>query len=87
VEARFNPFGDCANLAARYVHGLRQTYHRLRNRFRRILWTSLVTWIKWNLVLVYVRDSVSVSARYVHGLHQMYHRLRIDLDGRDGTPR
>jgi hypothetical protein len=26
VEARFGPFGDSANLDARYVHGLRRTY-------------------------------------------------------------
>jgi hypothetical protein len=34
VEARFGPFGDSANLDARYVHGLRRTYHRLKNHFR-----------------------------------------------------
>jgi hypothetical protein len=33
VEARFNPFGDSAYLDAREVHGLRRTYHRLRNHF------------------------------------------------------
>jgi hypothetical protein len=33
VEARFLHFGDSANLDARWVHGLRQTYHRLRNHF------------------------------------------------------
>ena len=32
LEARFGPFGDNANLDARSVHGLRRTYHRLRNR-------------------------------------------------------
>ena len=32
VEACFGPFGDSANLDARSVHGLRRTYHRLRNR-------------------------------------------------------
>jgi hypothetical protein len=31
VEARFGPFGDSANLDARWVHGLRRMYHRLRN--------------------------------------------------------
>ena len=31
LEARFGPFGDSANLDARSVHGLRRTYHRLRN--------------------------------------------------------
>jgi hypothetical protein len=29
VEAHFGPFGDRINLEARYVHGLRQMYHRL----------------------------------------------------------
>ena len=33
VESHFFPFGDSASLGARKVHGLRQTYHRLRNRF------------------------------------------------------
>ena len=33
VEASFGLFGDSANLDARSVHGLRRTYHRLRNRF------------------------------------------------------
>ena len=26
VEARFGPFGDSANLDARFTHGLRRTY-------------------------------------------------------------
>ena len=38
VEARFGPFGDSANLGARSAHGLRQTYHRLGNRFGRTRW-------------------------------------------------
>jgi hypothetical protein len=33
VKACFSPFGDSANLDARQVHGLRQTYHRLGNCF------------------------------------------------------
>jgi hypothetical protein len=33
VEARFDSFGDTANLDGTQVHGLRQTYHRLRNHF------------------------------------------------------
>jgi hypothetical protein len=33
VEDRFSPFGDSANLDVRLVHGLRQTYHKLRNCF------------------------------------------------------
>ena len=33
LEARFGLFGDCTNLDARSVHGLRRTYHRLRKSF------------------------------------------------------
>jgi hypothetical protein len=33
VEARFGPFGDNANLDARYVHGVHRTYHRLIKSF------------------------------------------------------
>jgi hypothetical protein len=33
AEACFGPFGDSADLGAREVHGLRRTYHRLRNLF------------------------------------------------------
>ena len=40
LEARFGPFGDCANLDARSVHGLRGTYHRLENHFGRTRWNS-----------------------------------------------
>jgi hypothetical protein len=40
VEASFGPFGDSANLDARLVHGLRRTYHRLRNHFGRTRWNS-----------------------------------------------
>jgi hypothetical protein len=29
VDAHFSPFGDSANLDARYVNGLHRTYHRL----------------------------------------------------------
>ena len=35
LEARFGLFGDSANLDTRLVYGLRQTYHRLGNHFRR----------------------------------------------------
>jgi hypothetical protein len=33
VEVHFSSFGDSANPNARYVHGLGQTYHGLRNDF------------------------------------------------------
>ena len=40
LKARFGPFGDSGNIDARWVHGLRRTYHRLGNRFGRTLWNS-----------------------------------------------
>ena len=40
VESGFGPFGDSVSIGARKVHGLRQTYHRLINRFGRIQWYS-----------------------------------------------
>ena len=40
VEARFVPFGDSANLDSRSVHGLRGTYHRLKNHFGRTRWNT-----------------------------------------------
>jgi hypothetical protein len=33
VDACFGLFGDSANIDARLLHSLRQTYHRVRNRF------------------------------------------------------
>jgi hypothetical protein len=33
VESHFGPFGDRVSVSARLVHGLRQTYHMLRNHF------------------------------------------------------
>jgi hypothetical protein len=40
VEARFGLFRDSANLDARSVHGLRRTYHRLKNYFGLTQWNS-----------------------------------------------
>jgi hypothetical protein len=33
LEYHFGPFGDVVSVSARKVHGLRQTYHRLRKWF------------------------------------------------------
>jgi len=52
VEDRFSPLRDSGNIDARWVHGLRRTYHRLENHFGRTRWNSKVTWVMWNLVLV-----------------------------------
>jgi hypothetical protein len=40
IEAHFGLFGDSDNLEAGLVHGLCQTYHRLKNRFGRTRWHS-----------------------------------------------
>ena len=40
VESCFGPFGDGVSVGARQVHGLRQTFHRLRNRFGHTQWYS-----------------------------------------------
>jgi hypothetical protein len=34
VESRFVLFRDSVSVGSRYVHDLRRTYQRLRNRFR-----------------------------------------------------
>ena len=76
VDARFSPFGDSANLDARYVQALRRMYHGLEKHFGRSRWNSYVTWVMWNLisvcletVLVSVQDRCIVCALW-------YHRLR-----------
>ena len=33
LKDHFGPFGDSGNIDAKWVHGLRRTYHRLGNRF------------------------------------------------------
>jgi hypothetical protein len=50
--AHFGLFGDSANLDARQVNGLPETYHRLINLFRHNRWNSYVTWVMSNLVSV-----------------------------------
>jgi hypothetical protein len=87
VEARFRPFKDSANPDARWVHGLCQMYHNLRNHFGRTRWNSKVTWVMWNLVLVHldillvpVQDRCMFCAKHTVG-------SEIVLDPPDGTPR
>jgi hypothetical protein len=65
---------------------LRRTYHRLRNRFGRIRWFSLVTRLKWKLdsvhleiVLILRQDRCTVHAERTIG-------SEIVLDMPDGTP-
>jgi cytochrome b len=50
VESRFSPFGESVSVGARWVHGLRQTHHWLRNHFGHTQRNSLMTWVMWNLI-------------------------------------
>jgi hypothetical protein len=61
VESCFGLFGDSANLDARQVHGLRRTYHRLKNRFRCSRWYSKVMRLKRMLVLVCLKVVLIVT--------------------------
>jgi hypothetical protein len=82
VESRFGPFGDSANLDARWMHGIRRTYHRLRNHF-------------WTHPMELLGDVGHVESRFgpfgdnVNGCvvctkHTI--GLEIILDAPDGTP-
>ena len=85
VEVRIGLFQHSANLDTRMVHGLRRTYHRLRNHFGRTRCNSKVTWVMWNLisfflqtVLVLVQDRCMLCAKHTRG-------PEIVLDALDGT--
>ena len=87
LKARFGPFGDSANRDVRSVHGLRQTYHRLRNCFGCTQRYSYVPRLKWKLstacleiVLILTQDLCTVCAERTIG-------SEIVLDAPDGTPR
>jgi hypothetical protein len=45
LKDHFSTFGDTADLDARWVHDLRQMYHRLRNNFGCTEWNSYVMWV------------------------------------------
>jgi hypothetical protein len=68
------------------VHGLRQTYHRLKNHFGQpIEHLCDIGHVESHFGLF--GDSVSVGVRLVLGLRQMYLSSEIILDPPDGTPR
>jgi hypothetical protein len=87
MESHFGPFGDSVCVGARYLHGLRQTYHRLRNRFGCIRWFSSVKRLMCKLdsvcleiVLVLTQDKCTVHAERTIGSEIVLHIP-------DGTPR
>jgi hypothetical protein len=52
VESHFGPFGYIVSVDARQVHGLHQTYHRLRKSF-------------WMHPIVLLGDEAKVDARFI----------------------
>jgi hypothetical protein len=87
VESCFDPFREGVSVSARWVHGLCQTYHRLRNCFgcnpRYSFVTTLkskVISIRLEIVLILTHDRCTVCAEHTKG-------LEIILDAPDGTPR
>ena len=86
LDARFGPFGHSANLDARSVHGLRRTYHRLRNCLHapdellgdvgHVESRS----VRLEMVFVLVQDRCTVCAKRTIGSD-------IVLDAPDGTPK
>ena len=63
LEARFGPFGDSANLDARSAHGLRRTYHKLKNRFGPTRWKLLADMGRVESSFGPFGDGVSVDVR------------------------
>ena len=87
VESRFCPFRAGFSVGARQVHGLRQTYHRLRKSFWTHLMVLLDTSLKWQLVpfqleieLVLTQDRCTLCAERTIC-------SEIILDAPDETPR
>jgi uncharacterized membrane protein len=87
VEARFGPFGDRANIDARYVIGMRRTYHRVRNRFRCTHWYSKVMMLKQKLILVCLEIVLILSQVRCTVCTEHTIGLEIILDTPDETPR
>ena len=51
VESCFGPFGGSASVSARYMYGMRQTYHRLIKSF-------------WMHLIVLLGDEAQAEARF-----------------------
>ena len=68
MEACFGPFVDSVNLDTRKVHGLRRTYHRLRNHFGRHQMELLGDKGQTEACFGLFGDSVNLNTRKVHDL-------------------
>jgi hypothetical protein len=87
VGSCFGLFGDSVSVSARYVNALRQTYHKVRNRYGRTRRHSKVVRLEWKLisvcfriVLILTQDRCTVCAECIIG-------SKIILDAPDASPR
>jgi hypothetical protein len=85
VEARFSPFGDSANLDARWMHWFAPIVPQDQNLFWKHPMELLGDVGHVELPFGLFGNSVSVNARKVLSLRQMYYRLEIILGAPDGT--
>jgi hypothetical protein len=86
-ESCFGPFEDGVSVGARQVHGLRQTYHSISNRFGRTRLYSKVTRHKWNLVSVRL-EIVLILMQYRCIVYAERSISSVIIsDAPDGTPR
>ena len=85
VESSFGLFRDSACIGARLVHGLRKTYHRLRNHYGRTRSYpgsrgSSESSVHLEIVLILTQDRCMVYVERTIG-------SEIILDAPDGAPR
>jgi hypothetical protein len=83
----FGPFHYGVSIGARLVHGLRQTYHRVRNRFGRTRWYPKLMRLKWKLVSVCLEMVLILTQDRCRFCAERTICLEIILDAADGTPR
>jgi hypothetical protein len=69
------------------VHGLRKTYHRVRNHYGRTQWYSKVTGLKWRLVSVHLKIVVILMQDRCTICTECTFGLEIVLDAPNGTCR
>ena len=86
VISCFSLFGASVSVGARYVHGLHQTYHRLRNRFAHTQWYFKVMRLKWKLDLVCLEIVLILAPDWCTVCAERTIDLEIVLDAHDGTP-
>jgi hypothetical protein len=69
------------------VHGLRQTYHRVKNYYGCTRWYSKVAGLKWKLVLVHLEIVVILTQDRCTVCAERTISMEIILDTPDGTRR